>query len=601
MRLRAGVAGALAGALLLAACSPSSPEGSTPDGSGSGPAGPDSPYASAEAFEALADPSWERLADVGEALDEAVDTETGLVEALGPELVDWLTDQRSEAIAAAAAPADIDLTDLAPALLPGEPVAMAGPMTAFGAEAWIGSSLLSGFGLDAWIGRIGEQNEVSTEPRELRQERTDGDLHTVSTTRVTFNVSVAGSRVISEADATQDVTSTNTQTGQVIATSAFRSHIRAEINACPNVDGVATLQMQIDMSSQTSGQLGTVSWEAHSESQEDGQVGEDANLQTETSVTDMEFTTTSSDGTTRTGSISVTLTTARGANGRGFNGVTSVEGTESGSMSGEERIRWMRFMHLTSLIVSSRGFDKAQEQWKSGKCVRIEATESSRFVDPQEVVTFTAEPWHRIDGDRLNKRIVATLAGVASVEPEGAAQDPPATIVYRAGTEAGDTGTVTLTSTSNRGIGTATITFTVRVAYRIDGTRNNNEGATGTVHGEKCDGIDGEWILDGTYTAAGFYNGTQQWVITVTEATMTGTFTYTDLQVGMFPGVPRTEGQAAGTVTVTEDEEGDVHMHLVETSHSFRTETTAPAGGWGNDQNAPLEEYDYVWEQGDPC
>jgi hypothetical protein len=588
---------ALVALLFVAACQGSPPAS---PGASLAPSGSGSAYASDELLQSLSDPSWERLATVGEDLDAAVDTDTGLVEAIGEESVAWLTDERTAAVTAALEAAGISLPDLGPARLTDEPVAAAGPMTAFGGQAYVGTVLTGALGLDALLEHIGESGEYNGEPLESQSEQTHGDLHTVQSTTVTFHTSVSGSTVISEADATQQSTTTNTQTGAVITTNAYRSHVRAMLDACPDTDGITTLTMEVEQSSQTGGSLGSSSWEAHWSSETEGQVGEDAWLQSETEVGEMEVTETSSDGATRNGAVSTTLTTSRQPTGGGFGGV-SARGTDSGTMNGGDRLRWYTFMKMTSAIVSSRGFDKAQEQWRSGKCVRIEATESSRQVDKQEVVTFTAEPWHRIDGDRLNKRIVATLAGVASVEPEGAAQDPPATVVYRAGTEEGDQGTVTLTSTSNRGIGTLEITFTVRVAYRIDGTRSNNQGATGTVHGEKCDGIDGEWILDGTYTAGGFYNGTQQWVITVDEQTMTGTFTYTDLQVGMVPGVPRTEGQAAGTVTVSEDEEGDVHMHLVETSHSFRTETTAPAGGWGRDQNAPLEEYDYVWEQDDAC
>jgi hypothetical protein len=147
---------------------------------------------------------------------------------------------------------------------------------------------------------------------------------------------------------------------------------------------------------------------------------------------------------------------------------------------------------------------------------------------------------------------------------------------------------------------TLTIEWHSEGDYHIDGTYQN-PFATGTAHGEKCDGFDGDWIIDGTYTAAGMFRGTQRWVITVTEAAMAGTFTYTDHQLGVVPGAPETEGQAAGTVTVAEDELGDVHMHLTETSHSFRTKTTAPTGGYGNAVDAPLEEYDFIWDLGDPC
>jgi hypothetical protein len=600
MRLRAVLAVALSIALVLSACGEARPSSSV--GSSETPLASSvtSAYVPAEVLAALADPSWQRLSDVGEELEAAIDVETGLVEAVGEDVVGWLTDQRTDAVRQVMVAAGLDPADLELTVAQAEPVAMAGPGVAFGGQAYIGSTLLGGLALDTWIQNIGQSTSHTADPLQHQTERTVGNLRTVNSTTVTFSVSVSGSTVISEADATQTATATDLQSGAVIVSSTFRSHIRAEINACPDVNGISILRMDVDISGNTGGSLGSSSFSAQATSQTDGLVGEDAYLQSETVVDEMDFTVTPTGGQTRTGTLSTRLTTTRQANGRGFGQVTSTTGTSGGTMSDQELIGWMKFVKMTSLIVSSRGFDRAQEQWRSGKCVEIRATESSRQVQRQEVVDFTSEPWHRIDGNRLDKRIVATFAGLASMEPEGAPQDPPAAVTYRAGSQNGDTGTVTLTSTSNRGIGTLALTFRVGGGYRIDGTYRN-AFATGTALGEKCDGIDGEWIIDGEYTAGGFYTGTQRWTITLTEATMTGTFSYTDLQVGAVPGVPRTRGQAAGTVTATEDEEGDVHMHLTETSHSFQTETTAPAGGWGNDANAPRQQYDFIWEAGADC
>jgi hypothetical protein len=597
MKLRA----TLAVAVLLVACSPSSPGESSPAGSGSAPGAVDSPYATAEILDALADPSWERLAAVTEELDAEADTTAGLVDALGEEVVGWLTDERSAAMAAALEAAEVAIPDQLPARHSDEPVAAAGPMTALGGEAFIGSVLTGSIGLDAMLNRIGESGTRDIQPLEHTSEQTHGDLRTVQTTTVNLRLTVSGSTVTSEADATQESVSTNTQTGAEITRGTYRSHITATLNACPDVNGIVTLDMVVEQSTGHTGSLGSASWQGRMTSQTQGQVGEDAWLQSETEISEMEATTTASDGTTRTGTTSVSMTTQRGPNGTRSARVTAVNGTDAGTMSGDERVKWNTFLRMVGFMVSGRGFDKAQELWRGGKCVRVEATESSRQVQRNEVVDFTAEPWHQIDGVRLEKPIVATLGGVASVEPEGAPQDPAAAVTYRAGSEQGDVGTVTLTSTSNRGIGTLELRFRVGGDYHLDGTYQN-AFATGTARGEKCDGgLDGEWIIDGEYTAGGFYTGTQRWTITLTEATMTGTFTYSDLQVGAVPGAPRTEGQAAGTVTATEDEEGDVHMHLTETSHSFHTVTTAPAGGGGHDQNAPLQDYDFIWELGDDC
>jgi hypothetical protein len=131
-------------------------------------------------------------------------------------------------------------------------------------------------------------------------------------------------------------------------------------------------------------------------------------------------------------------------------------------------------------------------------------------------------------------------------------------------------------------------------SHVIDGARNGSQ-----VHGQKCDGIDGQWVVDGTYSRSGF-DGTQQWVITLSEASMTGTFTYTDHQVGVQVGVTiTTEGSAEGTVTASIDEEDNVLMHLTETRHTFRSSTSV--GGQGADQNAPLADYDFAWEPAPPC
>jgi hypothetical protein len=65
---------------------------------------------------------------------------------------------------------------------------------------------------------------------------------------------------------------------------------------------------------------------------------------------------------------------------------------------------------------------------------------------------------HRIEGNELDKPVVATLSGVAKLEPAGEKQPAPATVTYDAGPKNGDRGDIAFESVSNRGIAQKTVT-----------------------------------------------------------------------------------------------------------------------------------------------
>ena len=126
------------------------------------------------------------------------------------------------------------------------------------------------------------------------------------------------------------------------------------------------------------------------------------------------------------------------------------------------------------LYIGSVLFDRAQAKWRGGACVRIKSTEPGRDVTPDEQVSLIGKVFHKIDGDELQKPIVATLTGERSISPVDTNVMPPASFTYVAPAQPGKVEIVHLKSTSNRGIGTLDARFRVVkklvLELRIDST-----------------------------------------------------------------------------------------------------------------------------------
>lgn len=103
---------------------------------------------------------------------------------------------------------------------------------------------------------------------------------------------------------------------------------------------------------------------------------------------------------------------------------------------------------------------EAKAKWRGGACIEVLIDRPSANVAPHEQVHVTATAHHKIEDKDLPEPIVATLAGPASLSPQGPVDGPGAAFDYVAG-EKGDSGTVTFKSTSRRGIGTTEATYTV--------------------------------------------------------------------------------------------------------------------------------------------
>jgi hypothetical protein len=346
------------------------------------------------------------------------------------------------------------------------------------------------------------------------------------------------------------------------------------MTVCPDASGVVVLKLETDIESSASGEAG---FSAHSSMEQRGQVGDDAWLASGSESEQIDVTTTTPGGSPQRGTLQRTLTTSAGPQGS-FGSVTGGTGQTSGS---------------------AHAFGLAQQKWRDGACVEIRATESSREVAPNEVVPFTATPRHKIEGVDLDKRVVATLTGRLAVDPAGVEQDPPAAVTYTAPSEVDDGGTVTLKSTSNRGIGTLDLTFVVKVRdWSID-----EPSGGGRITGQKCGGVGGDWIVDGTYRRAVgpmVADGKQRWVITINEATMAGTYRYTDAQRSTVGGVViKVDTTIKGTVTLTIDDTGRARMVLTETSRKITASTNL--GGSGGGAGQPDLVGRLVWQVGGDC
>lgn len=261
--------------------------------------------------------------------------------------------------------------------------------------------------------------------------------------------------------------------------------------------------------------------------------GDDAALQS----IDIQFDvsrTASQDGTSTSSHGSMSGTAARGG------GMSYGEGTVSSNGVPPDQAASALGGTIAMLGTTVRELGKAAETyWRSGKCIELQPSETTRDVDPQEELAIDTRAVGRFDGAEIDAPIRATLSGVATLEPLDTPQDPPATVTYTAGDEQGDQGTVTFKQVGRRGIGMIDETFTVapqELLLDITGT-----GST-TVPGGS---------VNGTTTATG-----------VVLAFNEGTGRYEndsfpiqfDLSIGM-PGCP---GSAAfirtGKISATPDE-----------------------------------------------
>lgn len=197
---------------------------------------------------------------------------------------------------------------------------------------------------------------------------------------------------------------------------------------------------------------------------------------------------------------------------------------------------------------------EAEKLWREGKCVELTVDPDGGDVSPNEIESVTATLKHKIDGTELDKPVVATLTGVATLDPAGEKQPAPATVTYTAGPDDGDYGRINFKSTSNRGIAEKSVTFTVRPAAWT----TNADTPLGEIRGLKCDGVGGEWTVEGDEVLQ-VLTVTTLWTITIDETTLSGTYHHHKVQEGL--GTVTTS-DSRGNARVVLNEDGSVMMTL---------------------------------------
>ncbi len=339
------------------------------------------------------------------------------------------------------------------------------------------------------------------------------------TTSVDFQVS--GSRLEGTVTLTLFATLLDAD-GNATGTVELSMSATVDVDACPDLDGAVHAHFDAETAVNATGDGmagGAGSFRIATNGVASGDVGDDAFLHGFRINGEAAMTSSGSGGPTR--DTAVTLDGRYGLFTPGqVSSLTFEEGTVNGDIVRENENTTDADINLLYREVAGMGvvvamllFEAAQEKWRSGFCVRIEATETSRDVEPDEVVPFTAKPWHNFDAVELDEPIVATFRGTTSAAPVDVAQDPPASITFTAGPDTNDRGTVSLKTTSRRGIGTLEIGFRVQEPFVLElsiesdititklggGGSSGTTKAEGTIRLEK--GPTGLWSGVGTITS----------------------------------------------------------------------------------------------------
>lgn len=456
-------AGVLVAALFVAACGAATP----PTPAATAPVAPvSSPSAGiAGAGLALAPPDVLDLAAFAAFEDEQIadtDARAGAVERFGPAVVAGLADQRHQALGA--------LVDKATGRASQRVASLAdlGPTAAVGDLA--GGSLV---GLTALVSQLissrsttGSANNSNGEIDTTSDVTLDGRPATVRS-RGQLQVTGSGSRLTGTATIQLDAT-IRAADGSTIGTYALTSTGQVEIDMCPDAAGVVAGGYDLTIAvtaTGVAGQPGTANFRAHGTVR--GDVGDDAFLHGYTIDGAADVSATSASGASVDRAVQIqagyVLTGSPGNTGSisvGPDPTGSVVRADDAATDADLTALYQSALN-PGIFVGTLMFAAAQEKWRGGSCVAVEATEQSRDVAPDELVHFTATVKHVVEGSQLDKPIVAAFSGEKSVIPRDQPLDPPADLTYTAPTQPGKSGTVTLTSTSNRGIGTLGITFTV--------------------------------------------------------------------------------------------------------------------------------------------
>jgi hypothetical protein len=152
--------------------------------------------------------------------------------------------------------------------------------------------------------------------------------------------------------------------------------------------------------------------------------------------------------------------------------------------------------------------------------------------------------------------------------------------------EDGKDAVVSMTSTSKQGIGSLTLTFHTGGGWIMDNTSPDS-----SLKGQKCNGLGGEWLLQGVIK--GGLTSTVTFRVAIDGQTLHGTYSYKAIATTPYPGT--VVGTGPASIVVQAD--NSVVMTLGATS-ATSTMTFA-----GNTQSltVPLPGWTWVWKSGGTC
>jgi hypothetical protein len=575
----------------------------------SSPAGPGQSDIDRLVADAVAGASPMGLSTADRALQDLMDEQSGLTAALGPELHNWLQEQRSAAAVAALEDRGIDPGALGPTgISTGLIASIDIGLTAATGLGWIGTAVVASALVQGAGSSVGQSGSSGPQTSQTTAQTTVGNQHITTTMTTTTQLAISGSTVVADADATETTTVADAATGAAIGSSTSHNHIHVEANMCPDASGGVPVTVTSDWSEDAGGMPGGGSFSMQSTMTIAAVVADDAFLVSSTTNASTTYTGNGPAGS-QSGSMSTSWSQSMGPGGS-VSGGTS--GPVTASVTGNLPVNQAAAAHGLSTIlpmqIANQALEVAQGAWRGGKCVEITISERDRDVKRNEVIPLTAQARQKIEGVNLTAPVVATLSGVRSVDPVDTPVPGPAQFTYTAGPAKDDVGTVHLKSTSRRGIGMNAVRFRVKIeGWFVEGTYTRGP-VSGTSHGKHCgDDPLGDWTVDGTYTFVSgvTIKGKQTWKVTITDGDpstgiWTGPFTYRDdSKLPVAGRLIQQHTRVKGDAKVTLNEaDGTALMQFTETS---REQTAEVPGGFGSGPSDPQPMTDLTWSPDAGC
>ncbi len=505
-------------------------------------------------------PGWEALST---AADEATDA---AALAMAAEFaIDIPGARRNAHFASVVAPDRVD---------PSQPASAAAALALLGAALAASQALGLGSLPDATV------SESTTTTR--------GDSVATVTVNGTGSATVTGSRVVADFSFDLAGTVSSIATGATAhMTGSATAHI--EIDGCPDANGSS--KGKVTLSSTESASEG-VGWTRDLSGDFDIAVDDEANISqlTVDAQAQESVEPSNQDGEESDGHELGIETHVEFSAGPGFSGMTHNADALTLEITDEENaeradLTPLFTSALTSVVAGAHILGQAAERyWRDGKCIEVIVAPAGGDVDANSTTDVVVKVKHRIEGNELTKPVEATLAGVKTIDPEGQKQPAPATFIYTAGPQPDDKGDVEFKSVSNRGIGKKSVTFTVKST----GWTTTATDPLGTTTGTKCDGVGGDWVIEGTQLL-GALTIKIKVVVSIDATTLEGTFDFHKDQTGL--GTLTTH-QSNGAARIVLNADGSVTMTL-DAAQIF-LHTTNSFGGSGS-ATIQGDEFTYPW------